>query len=241
MSKFVVVASWLDSPHITPSMRSELINSIPPYQRKARSEGIPYLGEGLVYPVPEDDIKIPDFNLPLTFKRCFALDTSWNRNAVVWAAWDEQADVVYIYRTLKRGGVEPPIIAAAIQAAGAWIPGVADAADISRVDGKMYFEIYRALGLDIELPDKALETGISLMWTALSTGRLRVFESCTDWFDEFRVYSRNIKGIIERQTDDCLDATRYILTSGLQRAKLPPTKKTFKVDGMEYARSSWMG
>lgn len=42
----------------------ELWDSIPPYQRKARTKGIPVLGAGLIYPVDEEDIKVRDFPIP---------------------------------------------------------------------------------------------------------------------------------------------------------------------------------
>jgi hypothetical protein len=227
MSKYTVIATWDDAPHLSEVVKARLMASIPPHQRAARTEGVPFMGAGMVYPVDPEDILIADFQLPMSFKRAYGFDTGWNWNGAVWGALDPETDTVYIYKTYKRGQAEPAINATAIMGQGRWIPGVADAADINRLDGKQYLEIYRKLGLDIELPDKAVESGIQNVWSRLTTGRLRVFASCADWFDEFRVYSRNEKGIITTQGKgnrrDLMDATRFLIMSGLRRAKLPPT------------------
>ncbi len=220
--KYVVVASWEDAPHLTPEMQAKYISAIPEHQRAVRTKGLPHLGEGLVYPINENDIKIPDFPLPAHFKRCYGFDTGWNFNAAVWLAWDEQADNVYLYDVYKRQAAEPSINVAAIQSRGSWIPGVADAADVNRLDGKQWIEIYRQLGLNIEIPDKAVDTGIQQVWQRLSTGRLRVFASCVEWFEELRIYSRNKNGILPKQNDHLLDATRYAILSGLRRSLIMP-------------------
>ena len=238
--RWVVVATWDSAPHLTKEMKEAFLQAIPPHQRKARSEGIPHLGSGLVFPIPEESIKIPDFPLSMHWKRCYAFDTGWNWNAAVHMAWDEQQDVVYIYHCYKREAAEPPINAAAIKSQGAWIPGVADAADTNRLDGKQWIDLYRDLGLDLELPDKAVETGITELWTRLSTGRLRVFESCSEWFEEYRTYSRNEKGILPKQNDHLIDASRYGVLSGLRRAKTPPSKER-KMYDVYATRGSWMG
>ena len=56
MSKFVVVATRDDVPHLSPEQKAALWGSIPPYQRDARSKGIPQLGSGAIHPVPESEI-----------------------------------------------------------------------------------------------------------------------------------------------------------------------------------------
>jgi phage terminase large subunit-like protein len=44
--KFVVQATWDDVPHLSAEAKAELLASIPPYQREARSKGVPQLGSG---------------------------------------------------------------------------------------------------------------------------------------------------------------------------------------------------
>jgi len=62
--KFCVQATWDDVPHLSEEAKAELLASIPPYQREARSKGVPQLGAGAIYQVPESDIVVPDFEIP---------------------------------------------------------------------------------------------------------------------------------------------------------------------------------
>jgi len=77
--KFVINATWDDAPHLTQQQKAELLASIPPYQRDARSKGIPQLGAGAIYPLAEEEIIIEPFELSPTFPKAYALDVGWNR------------------------------------------------------------------------------------------------------------------------------------------------------------------
>src|SRR5215467_13831811 len=87
MSKFVVMAGWDDVPHLDEQTKQDLYASIPPYQRDARSKGIPQLGSGAIYPVPESEIVCKPFEIPRYWPRAYALDVGWNRTAAIWGAW----------------------------------------------------------------------------------------------------------------------------------------------------------
>jgi hypothetical protein len=84
MSKYVVMAGWDDVPHLDEQTKKDLYASIPPYQRDARSKGIPQLGSGAIYPVPESEIVCKPFEIPGYWPRCYALDVGWNRTAAIW-------------------------------------------------------------------------------------------------------------------------------------------------------------
>ena len=64
MSKYVVTATWDDVPHLSEDQKQDLLESMPPHQRDARTKGIPMLGSGAIYPVLETDITVDDFQLP---------------------------------------------------------------------------------------------------------------------------------------------------------------------------------
>lgn len=51
------VATWADAPHITEQDIAELKAGIPEWQYKMRSEGIPVIGNGAIYPFSEEEIK----------------------------------------------------------------------------------------------------------------------------------------------------------------------------------------
>ena len=121
MSRFCVQAEWNDAPHLTTEMKDKLYASIPLYQRDARTKGVPQLGSGAIYPVPESDIICQPFVIPKFWPKCYALDVGWNRTAALWGAWDQEADIVYLYSEYYRGQAEPAIHAQAIRARGVWI------------------------------------------------------------------------------------------------------------------------
>ncbi len=54
--KFIVSATWDEAPHLSKEEKDELYAEIPPYQRNARTKGIPQLGAGAVYPIDEEEI-----------------------------------------------------------------------------------------------------------------------------------------------------------------------------------------
>lgn len=218
-SKFVVTASWNDVPHLSDAVKTELLASIRPDQRDARSRGIPQLGEGAVYPVAIEDVSIPDFQIPPSYRVCYGLDVGWNATAAVWGAWNDETDTIYLWAAYKRGQAEPSIHASAIQLRGKWIPGVCDPAaeTSSQADGRKLIDQYRALDLDLRKADNAVDSGIFEVWNRLATGRLKVFKSLSEWFAEYSLYRRN-KGVIVKENDHLMDATRYLLMSGGPRA-----------------------
>ena len=236
----VVFCDWSEVPHLSEQEKADLVTRIPAYQRDARTKGIPALGSGAIYPVPESDVRVKDFDKPKHWPRGFALDTGWDTTAAVWGAFDRETQVLYIYNVYTRGQAEPAIHAAAVRARGSWIPGVGDAAAINNADGRQFLEIYRQLGLDLTLADKAVEAGIQEVWEMLSAGRLKVFESCGPWFDEFRIYRRDDKGRIVKKHDHLMDCTRY-LVRGRQRMKVQPQPKRRRPDYRAYRSSDGLG
>lgn len=224
MSKAVVTATWDDVPHLTATQKAELWESIPPYQRDARSKGIPQLGSGAIYPVPESDILVDPFQLPPYWARGYGLDVGWNRTAAVWGAHDAEADIVYLYAEHYRGQAEPSVHADAIRAKGAWMNGVIDPAARGRgqKDGSQLLQNYIDLGLNLTLAQNAVEAGLFAVWQRLSSGRLKVFRTLQSWLSEYRLYRRDEKGAVVKTNDHLMDATRYFVVSGLPRASTAP-------------------
>lgn len=211
-TKYVVMAGWDDAPHLTEQDKKELYSTIPPYQRDARSKGIPQLGSGAIYPVPESDFVIPDFELPRHYPRGYGLDVGWNRTAAIWGALDRDSDILYLYSEYYRGHAEPPVHSAAIRARGIWIPGRIDPAARGRgqKDGEQLLNNYRDLGLELQEALNAREAGIHEVYLRLTTGRLKVFKSLVNWLAEFRIYRRDEKGQVVKENDHAMDATRYL-------------------------------
>jgi hypothetical protein len=243
MSKAVVQATWDDAPHLSEAAKAELWKSIPPYQRDARSKGIPQLGSGAIYPVPESDFTIEPFEIPVFWPRGYGMDVGWNFTAGVWGALDRQSDTLYLYHAYKRSQAEPSVHAHGLLAPGKWIPGFIDPASRGRnqKDGTQLIEDYKALGLDLQMADNGVESGLYAVWNRLSTGRMKVFRSLTVWFSEFRLYRRDEKGRVVKENDHLMDATRYLESrTGEFRAKPQAPKEVIEYRYPGQDRENWM-
>jgi hypothetical protein len=228
MARMVICADWdNNAPHLTPEAKAELWASIPAYQRDARTKGIPQLGAGVIYPIPEDDILVDAFTIPDHWPRGYGLDVGWNRTAVIWMAKNPDTGVKYFYDEHYRGEADPTVHGAAIRKRGLWIPGRIDPAarGRSQADGKKLIKLYReaiygeedlTLGMRLLGPaNNAVETGIYDLLMALSNGMLKVMRHrCPNWLAERRLYRRNEKGEIIKKHDHALDASRYVHASG---------------------------
>ncbi|HMK22176.1 MAG TPA: terminase family protein, partial [Terriglobales bacterium] len=242
--KFCVQATWDDVPHLSAEVKAQLLASIPPYQREARSKGVPQLGSGAIYQVPEADVLVTPFEIPPFYQRAYGLDIGWNRTAAVWGARDPATGVVYLYDEYYRGQAEPAVHASAIKFRGNWIPGVIDPAARGRqqADGQQLIELYRREGLDLEPAINAVESGLYQVWQMLSTGKLKVFSTLGNWLQEFRLYQRDKEGRVVKENDHLMDAMRYLIVSGLERAKAKPTKPEPRLVYLSAERDSqrWM-
>lgn len=220
MAKWYIVADWNDAPHLTEEMKTAMLEEIPAHQRAARSRGVPMLGSGAVYPILEEKLWEDDFQIPTWWPRCYGLDVGWNRTAAVWGALDPQSDVLHLYAEYYQAQAEPASHALGIRAPGVWIPGVIDPAarGRSQADGIQLLATYRELGLDVVPANNAVDAGITAVWTRMTSGRLKVFKSLINWFNELRGYCRDEKGKIKKEYDHLMDATRYLVLSGLSRA-----------------------
>lgn len=219
-TKYRVEATWNDAPHLSKEEKEELWASIPVFQRDARAKGIPSLGAGAIYPISEERIKCEPIEIPEYWPRAFALDVGWNNTACLWGAWDRDSDTVYIWSEYKQGQAEPATHVDAIKSRGLWIPGVIDPASRGRSqkDGIALLDEYTNMGLDLDLADNAVEAGIHSVYRRMVSGRLKIFETCLQVFDEFRLYRRDEKGKVVKDNDHLMDCLRYLIMSGMGRA-----------------------
>lgn len=225
--KAVVAATWDDAPHLTAQMKTDLLASIPPFLRDARSKGLPQLGAGAIYPVPESSIVCDPFDLPKHWGRSYGLDVGWNRTAALFGAYDKETDTGYIYSEHYQGEGEPATHVSAINARGN-LPGAIDPASRGRsqIDGRNLMQLYVDAGLQLTAADNAVEAGIFATWERFSTGRLKVFSTCQNTLKEFRLYRRDERGKVVKENDHAMDALRYWVMTGISIARAPaPLKK----------------
>ncbi len=232
-SKYVVNITWDDAPHLSEDEKKILLASIPPYQRDARSKGIPALGSGIIYPIAEEDLFVEPFAIPKHWKVAYGLDVGWNRTAAVWGAVDPDSSTVYLYSEHYQGESVPSTHAAAIQARGKWIPGAIDPASRGRTqdDGTQLLQNYTDLGLNLTKADNTVESTLWDILEAMQQGRFKVFTTMTNWKKEWRAYARDEKGKVIKQNDHLMDATRYFWATGREIAITEP--KAVQRPGMD--------
>lgn len=206
-----------DAEHYTPEERAKIIASYPPHEREARTKGIPTLGSGRVFPVPEETITVEAFSIPPHWLRIGAMDFGWDHPfAAVELAWDRDADVIYVTKAYRQKEATPVIHAAALKPWGdlpwAWPH---DGLQHDKGSGEQLASQYRTQGLDM-LPERAtfedgtngVEAGVMDMLDRMQSGRWKVFSHLVDWFEEFRLYHRK-DGLIVKLQDDLMSASRY--------------------------------
>lgn len=195
-----------------------------PHMRDARSKGVPVMGAGAIYPVPESVIVETPFDMPDYWPRAYGLDVGWNRTAAVWGAWEREADTVHIYAEHYMGQAAPAVHASGIKAKGDWIYGAIDPASAGsgQLDGRKLREEYTKEGLHLVDADNAVEAGLHACYQRMVSGRLKVFSTCRNWLSEFRIYRRNEDGKIVKENDHAMDATRYLIMTGLRMARTVP-------------------
>lgn len=209
-----------DAEHFTPEERARIIASYPPHEREARTKGIPSMGSGRIFPIPEEDIVCEPFEIPRIWPQINGIDFGWDHPfAATRLAWDRDADVLYLVSEYRQREASPIIHAASIRPWGDWVP-VAwphDGLQHDKGSGEQLAEQYRAQGLNLT-PDRAtfddgtngVEAGVSEMLQRMQTGRWKVFSTCKAWIEEFRLYHRD-NGKIVKERDDLISASRYAM------------------------------
>ena len=220
-----------DAEHYTPEQRQAIIDSYPEHEREARVKGIPSMGSGRVFPVPEEQIVIDPIAIPGHWPQIVGVDFGWDHPfAAMSLAWDRDADRVYVVNEYAQREQTPVVHTAAIKAWGAWIP-VAwphDGLQHDKGSGEQLAEQYRAQGLNMT-PERAtfldgtngLEAGVMEMLDRMKTGRWKVFRTCGGWLQEFRLYHR-VDGLIVKERDDRISASRYAMMM-LRHAMVKPS------------------
>lgn len=213
--KAVVQAGWNDAPWLDTETKARLLEDTPEYLKKARSEGIPSMGAGSVFPVDLQQVLCEPFVIPDSWPRMYALDVGWNRTAVLWAAMDPNSDTIFIYDEHYQGQLLPEFHAIAIKSRGEWIRGVIDPAARGRgqSDGAKLMSLYKSFGLKLAPAKNERESGVQSIIQRLAVGKIRVFKTCVNFQKEYVLYRRKPNGEIIDENDHLMDAFRYIINN----------------------------
>lgn len=224
---YLKTASWDDAPHLSEDDRAQLSASYRAHERDARTQGIPMLGEGAVFPIADQDIRVRAFPVPGHWARIKGCDFGISHPAAgVDLAWDRDQDIIYVIDCYKKADELPPYHAAWFNKSNRMVP-VAwphDGMNREKKGGSQLADAYRGHGVNMlsksaryaRAPGEKAEKGgpqpvepiIDEVFERMATGRFKVFEHLHEWFEEKRSYHRKDGKIVDRR-DDILKATFY--------------------------------
>lgn len=221
MSRHVTLMTIDDVDHYTAEQKAAIIAAYPPHEREARARGIPVLGSGRVFPVPEEDIACDPIEIPRHWYRIGGMDFGWDHPfAAVELAHDRDSDTVYVTKSYRKREATPVIHAAALKPWGKKLPwawprdgrretlegaGEALAKQFRDHDLRMLETHAQFEGGSV-----SVEAGLMEMLDRMQTGRFKVFRHLNEWFEEFRLYHRD-GGTVVKLADDLMSATRYAM------------------------------
>lgn len=216
-ARYLVQAGWDSVPHLDEKAKADILSSVEPHLRDARTKGDPSMGERMVYPVSLADVEIQPFAIPAFWPRAYGLDVGWKTTAAIWGAWNPSDGSLVLYSEHYQGKQVPALHAVSIKARGEWIRGVVDpaAGGSQQSDGAQMIEMYKASGLHLKPADNSVEAGIHQCLQLLSTGRLKIFSTLVNLKSEFKMYRRDEEDRkVIKEYDHALDAMRYLVMSG---------------------------
>jgi phage terminase large subunit-like protein len=233
-----------DAEHYTDEQRQAIIATYPEHERKARTQGIPQLGSGRVFPFDKELIACQSFPIPEHWPQGCGIDFGWDHpSAGVRLAWDRDSDSLYVVAAHRAKAQTPMMFTAATLPWGAWLPwawphdGKQSGGKFDQQDQQQLQAIYKKHGLamlfqhaQFEDGTNGVEAGITEMYERMETGRLKVFAHLLDWFEEFELYHRK-DGLIVKLNDDLISATRYAI---MMKRYFVTQKKPKKVREEEY-------
>ena len=231
--RFKTVMTIDDVGHYSADEKKKIISSYPAHELEARTKGIPVLGSGRIFPVPEDSIACEARQFPAHWPRIGGMDFGWDHPfAAVEVVWDRDTDTAYITKTHRLKEATPVIHAGAVRAWGKALPWAwprDGRRETLEGAGIALAQQYKAQGLNMlhehaQFEDKSVsvEAGLMDMLTRMQTGRFKVFKHLNDWWEEFRLYHRK-DGKVVKEGDDLMAATRY----AIMMLRFASTKLTF--------------
>jgi phage terminase large subunit-like protein len=222
-----IAATHDDAPHLSEETKQHLSSAYDPSERLARTTGVPSLGSGLIYPILEQKLVCDPFDIPDYWPRCFGMDFGWHNTAAIFAAHDQDNDVVYLYAEYKDGHLTPQHHAAHIMKLGAnWMPGAYDYAgeNAGQAYGENVVELYQKEGIRNWIrADKKVSEGIYKVLQRMESDKLKIFSTLRKTLAELRMYIRDDNGKVKKGDDHLMDSLRYLIMSSLPAARVKST------------------
>lgn len=216
-SQYLVQVTWDDAPHLDDDKKEKMLAAYPEHQREMRSKGIPQLGSGAVYPIPDERIYDDATEMLPHWRYINAIDFGYQHCALIWCAYDADSDVLHVYDAIKTTQVLPVELAVIMRSKGEWIPWSYphDGHLPDRGSGLQQKLLYEKEGVKMiheharfDDGNTSREAGITRILQRMKTHKLRVAPHLTEFFKEKRLYHRK-NGQVVKTNDHILDALRY--------------------------------
>jgi phage terminase large subunit-like protein len=223
---YVQGATWDDAPHLSKADRDRLAASFRSHERDARTQGIPMMGEGAVFPIGDDEIKVEAFAIPRHWARIKGCDFGMDHPAAgVEIAHDRETDTIYLIDCYRKANEKAPYHAAWLNKTNPQIP-IAwphDGMNREKSGGRNLADAYRqhnanmlsksarypkVPGEDEKGGPQPVEPIVDEMLERMQTGRFKAFAHLAEFFEEKRSYHRK-DGVIQAKRDDILKALFY--------------------------------
>ena len=213
---FLETADWDDAPHLDEDAKEQLKGSYPEHEVQARTQGVPMLGAGAVWPYSEEGFICEPFEIPAHFSQIVGVDFGVHHPAAVSkCAWDRDNDIFYVCSTFKRKGTNPQSFCAAVykaahdQSSGVDFPvswphdgmnrdksgsGPILIKKYREEDPRIRFLSKSARYVDDTGGSQSVERIVGEIDVRIQTGKLKVFSTCREFLEEYRSYHRYPEG-----------------------------------------------
>ena len=217
-----ITIGWDDVPHLTAKEKKDLGTGLLPHEYEARSKGIPTMATGMIYPISVKDLLVRPFEMEDYDPGIIGLDVApVGITAGALLVKDFHSKVTYLTMEHRMEGGSAATHAFGIKMRFGRYPVRIDPSSNRRADedAKNLMKDYKtAFGDEWEVKNayNPVYSGITRLWTAMQTGRFRVFNNCHEWIKEWQNYIWDPKKVNadghpvpRKKNDHLMDATRY--------------------------------
>lgn len=241
-----------DALHIDADEREMIISGYAKHEREARTLGIPMLGSGKVFDVPQSDITVEPFPVPEYWPRLNGIDFGYGDHptGMCHTAWDRDHDCLYLVQAVKDERPLPAMHVSTMRPWGERCP-VAWPHDGHRQwgDSLPLVDTYRKEGAKMlaqhatfKQGGNSTEAAVNDLYNRMTSGRFKAFRNLDTFWHEFSTYHRK-DGLLVKKNDDVLSAL-FKCVMMLRFARAPssesrlPTKAVSEYDPFHFEEAS---
>lgn len=216
-----------DALHYDEEARERTIASYPRHVRRARVMGRPAIGEGAIYPIEDEFIAVPGFDIPPHWMEIAGIDFGYDHpTAAVRIVFDRESETFFVVDCYRKRQTTPLLHCDFLKGWGRHLPfawgteGLQKKLDDNPEETQAKFKKHGLKMLSshatFETGGVGVEQGVQEILELMQASRFKVFQHLDDWFEEKNSYHRfrsddDKVAQIKKVHDDLMDATRYAM------------------------------